>query len=180
MTVLMGMKHCGKTTVGRLLAEKQGKEFIDLDEYVEALFLREKGRPLSVREIYCGEGKAAFGALEAESLSRIAGEYAADKRLILALGGGTIENPLALAALARGSLFVYLDEDEDVLFRRIAAGGIPAFLDGADPRAAFHLLYEKRTALYRKKADIHLDTRGKTPEEIREELYAHEEIRHGG
>jgi shikimate kinase len=175
----MGMKHCGKTTLGRMLAEREGRVFIDLDGYAEALVSRQRGCPLTLREIYRDEGREAFQALEAESLACLMADYPEDgRRAVLALGGGTIENPEALAAFTGSCLFIYLEEDEDVLFRRIQASGIPPFLAGDDPRGAFHLLYEKRTALYRGKADLTIHTGGKNPGEILEDIASRGETRY--
>jgi shikimate kinase len=176
----MGMKHCGKTTLGRMLARLRGEAFIDLDEFIDEFASRGEGRPRTVREIYRAGGKDALQALEAEALRKIAADFSGKKSaLVLALGGGTIENLPGLAALGDGGVFVFLDQDEDVLFARILSSGIPPFLAGDDPRAAFHGLYMTRTALYREKADMTLDMRGKNPEAALEELASREELRRG-
>jgi shikimate kinase len=159
--VLMGMKHCGKSALGRMLAEKLGAAFIDLDACAEGLAAEKYGRPRTVRELYRGEGKDAFQALETEALRKIAADFSGEKSaLVLALGGGTIENPAGLAAIEGRGVFVFLDQDEDVLFERIAASGIPPFLEGPDPKTAFHALYEKRVPLYRSRAGITVNLRG--------------------
>jgi shikimate kinase len=177
----MGMKCCGKTTLGRMLARLRSEAFIDLDEFAEELAFRQGGRPLTVRELYRAGGKDAFQALEAEALRKIAEDFSGqNSALVLALGGGTIENPPGLAALGGGGVFVFLDQDEDVLFARISSSGIPPFLAGDDPRAAFHRVYKTRTALYRKKADLTVNMRGKNPEEALEELASREELHRGG
>jgi shikimate kinase len=177
----MGMKHCGKTTLGRLLADRRGEAFIDLDGFAEDIAARQRGRPAGVREIYRDGGKDAFQALEAEALRKIAADFPQGKAaLVLALGGGTIENPSGLAALEGRGLFVFLDQDEDVLFARIASSGLPPFLQAPDPKAAFHALYEKRVFLYRKKADLTVDMRDKSPQAALEHLAARRELRRGG
>ncbi len=164
--VLMGMKHCGKTTLGVMLARRLRLPFIDLDQVVERIEEERLGSPVSAREIYRLRGREAFGELEARGLQEIAGGPARPpRRAVIALGGGTIENAEAMAVLADIGSFLYLEEDEDVLFRRIAAGGLPPFLEGGDPRENFHRLYEKRTALYRRRADAVVSLRGRTPGE---------------
>jgi shikimate kinase len=181
LIILMGMKHCGKTTLGRMLARLRGEAFIDLDEFAEGFASRREGRPLTMREVYRAGGKEAFQALEAEALRKIAADFSGKKSaLVLALGGGTIENSSGLAALGREGVFVFLDQDEDVLFARIAASGIPPFLAGDDPRAAFHRVYETRTALYREKADLTVNMRGKNPEEALDDLASRRELYRGG
>jgi shikimate kinase len=177
----MGMKHCGKTTLGRMLAARRGEAFIDLDEAAEEFAARQWGRRLSVREVYRAGGKEAFQALEAEVLRKIAADFSGEKSaVVLALGGGTIENAAGLAAIENRGVFVFLDEDEEVLFARIASSGIPPFLEGDDPRAAFHRLYAARTALYRERAGITLNMRGKNPGEALEYFVSRGELRHGG
>jgi len=76
---------------------------------------------------------------------------------VASLGGGTIENRPALDALDSLGVFVYLKVEADVLFRRIAKGGIPPFLSQDHPREDFQALYERRTALLAERADITVD-----------------------
>jgi len=164
--VLMGMKHCGKTTLGSLLAARLGIPFLDLDDLVEAAAATIEGRRMQVRDIYRRLGREGFRNLELRALEETAHGIEAEKTsFVLALGGGTIENPEGLAVLADYGVFIYLEEEEGTLFRRILAGGLPPFLQGDDPEKAFRLLYEKRTALYRAHADLVVPVHGLTPEE---------------
>ncbi|MDR3199992.1 MAG: shikimate kinase [Spirochaetales bacterium] len=172
---LMGMKHCGKSSLGRRLADRLSLDFADLDERAEDLFARKTGRNLTVREIYRVEGKEAFQALEAEAMRDLCAERSEDSdssasARVVALGGGTIENTDALRAMEGRGVKVFLDDDEDTLFERIAASGIPPFLEGPDPKGAFHRLYESRVPLYRTRADVSMDTRGLSQEEALEKL----------
>jgi shikimate kinase len=175
---LMGMKHCGKSSLGRRLAERLAMDFADLDEFAEGLFARKTGRKLTVREIYRTEGKEAFQALEAEALREICGDSGSSR--IVALGGGTIENAAALQAMEGRGLCVFLDDDEALLFERIAASGIPPFLEGPDPREAFHRLYEYRVPLYRARTDVTIDKRGLSRDEALEALEKTVRSLHGG
>jgi shikimate kinase len=179
LLVLMGMKNCGKTTVGRLISTKLQVPFQDLDEAVESIFQEQKSYFLSVREIYRNFGKEYFQNLETLALEQICsspsppsnpvgtrGAESAFPSLVLALGGGTIENPSALAVLDTKGFFVYLEEEEPILLQRILRGGIPSFLNEQDPEGDFHQLFLRRTALYRDRADLTLPIEGKNPDEV--------------
>jgi len=146
--ILSGIKHSGKSTVGWALASQLGLYFADLDD----LILRDADGFDSVRDIY-----------------RIQANEGKD--FVLSLGGGTIENQAALELLNREDVSTYyLDADEKALFNRIARGGIPPFLEGENPKEKFGILYEKRSELYRNWASVIIDTRGKTPAKITEEI----------
>ncbi len=164
MFILMGIKHCGKSTVGRLIAEKRDIPFFDLDHELEYEFSPD--RKFSFREIYRTEGKSVFLELEVKALKRIAGLNL--KNAVLSLGGGTVENPEAMSIVKRIGISVYLKENENVLFKRIIKTGIPPFLEGDNPAALFHDLYERRDSLYLSEADIIIHLDGRTPEDAAE------------
>jgi shikimate kinase len=171
--VLMGMKHCGKTTLGKMLAPRLALPFIDLDHRIEEIARERWGGAEKIRDLYGRLGKEGFAILEAEALERTAEDLTRRRSpCVLALGGGTIENPGGLKFLAGLVRFFYLEEDEDVLFARISSGGVPPFLDPLSPRESFRKLYQNRAALYRDRADVILDLRNLTPLEGLEKLLA--------
>jgi len=150
MLILMGMKHCGKSTIGKIIAGKKNIPFIDLDDIIERVFSPDK--QITVREIYRKKGKAVFTSLEREALSSLSSKI--QKPGVLALGGGTIENREAMRLLKGNTTKLYLEIEEPILWKRIQKGGIPSFLDQKNPEEHFHTLYIKRTRLYRLAADI--------------------------
>ena len=79
---LIGYMGCGKTTLGRALAERADVTFIDLDDYVEAR------AGMSISRIFADRGEAAFRAMEREALTEIAASRA-DGTTVVACGGGT-------------------------------------------------------------------------------------------
>lgn len=160
--VLLGMKHSGKTSLGRRLAERWGVTFKDLDDIVEQLF--DPARTLSCREIYRLYGLEYFSELETKAATQLTEEMATAV-LVAALGGGTIENTSAMNALKDRALKVYLRDDPSVLFERIMRNGLPAFLDAGKPRTSFDSLYARRTALFEKEADLTIAIDGKGLEE---------------
>ena len=177
---ITGMKHSGKTTAGKLLAERLHLPFYDLDSYTEAA-CRDGAVPvqpvrrvptsadrrpaLSCREIYKKFGREGFAAFEAAGAAKLLSE-ASDTGGVCAFGGGSIENPEAIPLFEGRGLFIYIDEKENVLFERIRRKGIPPFLSGSDPKTAFHELYKRRTQLYEEHADLRISARGEEPEKI--------------
>jgi shikimate kinase len=178
---ITGMKHSGKTTAGKLLAEGVYLPFYDLDSYTEAVYrdgavpaqtdrgiaTKAAGRrpALSCREIYRKFGREGFMAFEAVGAARLLSE-ATDTGGVCAFGGGSIENPKIIPLFEGRGLFIYIDEKEDVLFERIRRNGIPPFLSGPDPEGAFHELYKRRTRLYEEHADLRIGACGEEPEKI--------------
>jgi len=172
---LIGMKHCGKTTVGRRLAELNGLGFQDLDLLLQECYAHahQLHQAPSVREIYRNLGRTTFQEYEQRAVTRLEQLLdSAGKPLVVACGGGLGENPNAMARLVSRCVVVYLDEDPDVLYTRVAAGGIPPFLDANNPRAAFKSLWRKRDPLYRRYADRVVTLRGRGPDDIVGEVQA--------
>ncbi len=105
---LVGMMGAGKSTVGPALARRLGLSFVDLDAEIE----RTSGR--GIAEIFDAQGEAAFRALEAEALARVAGT-----RRVVALGGGALTQPGVPERLAAAGTVVYLRAAPKTLLERI-------------------------------------------------------------
>lgn len=173
MPVLLGLKHSGKSSVARSLAPFLAARSLDMDELIarEAIgrwpdeFSRDLHYPLIVRQLYSSRGKDCFQELEAFVARELAGE-ATDHTRIVATGGGTIENAAAMAALQERGTCIFIQVPESVLFARIMRGGIPPFLDAADPAGSFHAVYERRSALMEHCADIRVSVRDESLETV--------------
>lgn len=169
--LLSGIKHCGKSTIGSLLAKRIGLPFLDLDDLVVEESLKGRGGHRAirweVREIYRRLGKGEFIRLEQQALKSVIHE---GEPCVLALGGGTQEDPENRRLLSELGCLVYLSEEAEILFARISAGGMPPFLDAADPRGSFKDLYAARDRLYRQTAEITLPLEGRSPSEAAEYL----------
>ena len=106
--ILTGFMATGKTTVGKLLAEEFGYEFVDTDKLIE----NRTGR--SVAQIFSQQGEAAFRRLEAD----LAGELARRQGLVIATGGRLMLDPENAAALsASGQVFCLVATPEEILER---------------------------------------------------------------
>ncbi len=157
--MITGMKHTGKSSHGAAIAHRFSLPFFDLDLVIMELYRAGGRKAASVREIYRGIGRDGFMALETEASAVLAGRK---EPAVVACGGGMADNAPALEAFRLAErpsfLFVHLSLPEDVLFRRIAAGGLPPFLEGdggeAEARERFHQLYLRREAVYRKEAQL--------------------------
>lgn len=154
---LLGLKHSGKSSVGRQWAAQRGWEFFDLDTLLEEA----AGGNRSSRQIYTEEGKAGFQKYEAAAAAAIAGRLA-QGNVVLAWGGGTVTNPGAVRILEGLGVLVGLSDRVEVLYERILRGGRPAFLSEAHPWEDFQKLYAERTALLRALTPWWIDLAGAT------------------
>jgi shikimate kinase len=141
--VLIGMRGSGKTTVGRALAQRLGRPFVDVDELIAEL----AGRPAD--ELLAREGEPAFRAVEERAL-RLAAERAG---AVVATGGGSVLHAEAFASLSRGAHVAWLDASPDILFQRASERPRPP-LTKLPPQDEIRALLARRAPLYRAAADI--------------------------
>ncbi len=156
--VLTGFMGAGKTTVGRLLAESLGWEFLDLDALIEAR------TGLTVPSIFATHGERHFRQLESQALASALGR----RNIVLALGGGTPEiltNRLLLEQTP-ATATIFLDAPFPTLYDRclIQALNSGASADPAQARpnladpAAAEARFQVRQPIYRRLASHTIDT----------------------
>lgn len=160
--VLLGFMASGKTTIGRLLAERLGWPHLDFDDEIERL----AGR--SIPEIFEREGEPAFRRLEAEITPRLVSM----RNVVLTPGGGWVTNPALPGLLPADSLTVWLAVSPEEVVRRLGfdpeARERP-LLRGSDPTATARRLLAEREPLYRR-AELVVQTDLRSPAEVAREL----------
>ena len=158
LVVLLGMKHCGKTTVGRRLAQALGCDFFDADDLTVEAHRQATGELLPFRELYRRHGREVFQHREAEGVGRLLDRFLDGPAwAVLALGGGTIFNGALHPRLAQAHVRMVLQVGRDELLRRIRAGGVPAFLDADDLEGSFDRLLAQRAPAYEAFANVAVD-----------------------
>ncbi len=143
--VLVGLMGSGKSTVGRVLAERLGRPLYDSDAMIE----ERTGR--TVREIFATDGEPVFRALETEVL---ADALASEAPCVVAAAGGVVlaEHNRQLLRES-GAKVVWLAADPAVLVDRVRSGVHRPALDG-DPTGTLARMQREREPLYREVADL--------------------------
>ncbi len=156
--VLIGARGAGKTTVGRLLADRLGLSFVDTDALVEAT----AGR--SIPAIFGEGGEAGFRLYE-----RAVCEGLADATGVIATGGGVVLDPVNVALLRRHARVVWLEAPPEELVSRCAGSDRPA-LTGLAPEDEVRTVLMARAPLYRAAADHCVWTGCREPEAVAGEV----------
>ena len=152
--VLVGPMGAGKSTVGRLLADRWGVAFRDTDDDVE----QAEGR--SISDIFVDSGEDHFRALERDSVARAVAEHDG----VLAVGGGAVMAEETRAILA-GQRVVFLRVGLTDAASRVGLGTSRPLLLG-NVRGTMKALLDERTPVYESVARAVVDTDGRTPDEV--------------
>ncbi len=146
---LVGAMGAGKSTVGRLLANRLGMPFVDLDDLV----VEESGMP--VDRLFAERGEQAFRSLETEALEAVCGREDA----VVATGGGVVCRERNRELLTSSGVVVWLRVGPDESLSRIGDTSSRPML-GAEPSARARSLIDERTPHYRSLSDVTVDTDG--------------------
>ena len=161
--VLVGMMGTGKTTTGRLLADRLGRTLVDSDELIE----RRTGR--TVREIWRTDGEPTFRVLETAALRDALAE---PEPLVIAAAGGVVLSAQNREALREAdAVVVWLRADPRVLLGRVGRDDHRPLLDD-DPAATLQQMEQEREPLYREVADVVVDTDTKSPAAVVDRIAA--------
>jgi shikimate kinase len=145
---LVGMMGAGKTTLGRALAQRLGREFVDTDR----LLVERTG--VVVATIFDIEGEEGFRRRESCLLAELAGR----EDLVVATGGGAILSPANRELMRSRGTVVYLRARLESLWERTRHDSSRPLLKTPDPRATLAELLATREPLYREAAHIVVDT----------------------
>ena len=155
--VLIGMAGVGKSTIGRSLASALKFDFIDVDDYIS----EKEGKTL--QEIIDAEGEEAFIQIEKQRMYEIDLAHR-----VLAPGGSIIYHPDLMKYLKQRSTLVYLDDSFENIENKITNLSVRGIV-GLKSKA-LRQIYDERRPLYFQYADILIDCRGKSQEQMVREI----------
>ena len=157
VAVLVGFMGAGKTTVGRIIAERLGQPFVDSDVLIEQRLGRE------IRDIFATEGEAYFRELEHATVA----DLVRGPEAVIALGGGAVEDRRTRAVL-RNARVIYLRVSYDQAMSRIQGDRFRPLLSRPD----LDDVYQRRLPIYEDVSVFTIDTDGRRPDAIADEVLA--------
>ena len=137
--VLLGMIGVGKTTVGKIVAKKQGMEFIDTDENIE------RKCSMSISEIFKKKGEKFFRIMEEKEVLKSIKK----NNCVIALGGGAFINKSIRNAIVKNTISMWLDTDLKTLNERIKWSKKRPLLNNENNKKKIDELYSERKKIYK-------------------------------
>jgi shikimate kinase len=157
--VLIGLPGAGKSTVGRMVAERLHAGFVDID----TILIRKEGKPIAM--IFAEKGEPAFRDMERKEVETAL----ANQPAVIVPGGGWAAQPGALDGARSRGYFVYLKARAEVAAERAIPSGTRPVLMGQDPAEQMRELLTARDPFY-SKADATVLTEAKSAEKVAEEV----------
>jgi len=156
---LTGFMGCGKTSVGRVLSERLGFQFIDLDQAI----VSQAG--MSVKEIFTAQGEPAFRELE----SRVLAQVAQRSGVVVSTGGGAVIAALNRELMRRSGAIVNLTATVETIAARLTGDSERPLLQGDASYERIEAMLAGREQFYAD-ADLRIDTTGKPVETVAAEI----------
>ncbi len=160
LIVLIGYRGCGKTAVGRLLAQRLGWEFVDTDQEIQRVQER------SIADIFAQDGEAAFRRIESEVLQRVL----VGRRKVIGVGGGAVLSRRNRKLLRTTGICVWLTAPPEELYQRIVSDGQTAAqrpdLTPAGGLQEVEAVLQSRLPIYEATAEIVVSTAGLSVEQV--------------
>jgi shikimate kinase len=160
---LIGPMGAGKSAVGRQLARELGRVFIDSDEEIE------HRTGVDIPFIFEKEGEAGFRARERQVID----ELTAMPVIVLATGGGAVQDPQSRERLGSRGIVVYLHASVEQQMRRTRRGRERPMLKSGDPREILERLMAVRDPQYREIAHIVVETDGRRVTSVTRDIRQH-------
>ncbi|HUK31730.1 MAG TPA: helix-turn-helix transcriptional regulator [Candidatus Acidoferrum sp.] len=158
---LIGLRGGGKSTLGAKLAKEMKIPFIELDREIE------KDARMPLDEIFSLYGQSGYRRIEKRALDRVLRER---KRAVISVGGGVVSEKETYDTLLANCFAVWVKaQPEEHMSRVVAQGDLRAMADNDEAMVDLRRILDAREPYYRK-ADMHLDTSGKTVEQSFREL----------
>lgn len=146
--VLVGLMGCGKSSIGKRLANRLGLPFIDADEEIERVAQK------TISEIFADHGEAFFRDRESKVIARLLG----GGPQVLATGGGAFMTPAAREKIREAGISIWLRAELPVLLRRVGKRDTRPLLKGGDPETVMRNLMALRYPVYAE-ADLTVESR---------------------
>ncbi len=144
--VLFGIKGCGKTILGKKIAEKLKRAFIDTDVLIEELYHIHRKTSLSCRKIFKEVGPIGFRSLEYEAIQSLQDV----QNSVIAVGGGAMMLTKNVESLEQNGFLIYLIVNQETLKKRIfSQDELPPFLNSKNPESSFERLYLERDEVFK-------------------------------
>ena len=159
--ILVGFMGTGKSVVGKKLAEKLKRDFLELDDSIEA---KEK---MSIKDIFEKKGEPYFRSVEKE----VAKEASLRKNIVISAGGGAIVDEENFKNLKNSGDIICLKASPETILKRTKNLKTRPLLNVSDPKARIQELLLKREPYYNK-ADFSIDTDNITAEQVAEKILA--------
>ena len=162
--ILEGFMGSGKSTVSEILSDKLDLELIDTDEAIEEA----EGRKIS--DIFAQDGEEAFRDMETGLVEMMVSDHM--RETVISLGGGLPVREKNRELLKKVGKVVYLRTAPETVYDRLKGDDTRPLLKSEDPLARIKELQDKRGKIYEEAADIIVDTDGKTPVQVADEIIA--------
>ncbi|HEV3221077.1 MAG TPA: helix-turn-helix transcriptional regulator [Candidatus Acidoferrales bacterium] len=158
---LIGLRGAGKSTLGSKLAKEMKVPFVELDHEIE------KDARMPLEEIFSLYGQSGYRRIEKRALDRVIREK---ERAVISVGGGVVSEKETYDALLTNCFAVWVKaQPEEHMSRVVAQGDLRAMADNDEAMEDLRRILDAREPFYRK-ADMHLDTSGRTVEQSFREL----------
>ncbi|MFH1800348.1 MAG: shikimate kinase [Candidatus Omnitrophota bacterium] len=157
---LIGMMGSGKTVTGKVLAERLGYTFVDLDAEIQA----KEGR--SIPEIFAQKGEPHFRDVESSVLDR----FSKQEKQVIATGGGIVLRETNVQLMRETGKVILLQASAESLWQRVRYSKDRPLLNKSDPYGALRQILSDREPFYEKACYFSVGTDGKIAEDIAGEI----------